>query len=135
MTLLDLPTVSTETPAEDAPPATEAQAPDIAGETAAELTGSRDEPLPEPAGRPNAIAGALTTDRRTSVTFYLSETLRNRARAAYRSTSFEERDSSWSEMLNKALIAEVERREAEYNRGEEYAASDAPLTPGRPIGY
>ena len=73
--------------------------------------------------------------RRTTVTFYLSETLRNRARAAYRSTSFEEKDSSWSEMLNKALIAEVERREAEYNRGEMFAASEAPLTPGRPIGF
>ena len=73
--------------------------------------------------------------RRTSVTFYLSEGLRNRARAAYRSTSFEERDSSWSEMLNKALIAEVERREAEYNRGETFAASEEPLSPGRPIGF
>ncbi len=73
--------------------------------------------------------------RRTSVTFYLSEGLRNRARAAYRSTSFDERDSSWSEMLNKALIAEVERREAEYNRGETFAASEEPLSPGRPIGF
>lgn len=85
--------------------------------------------------RPTAVAGALTTARRTTVTFYLSETLRNRARAAYRSTSFEEKDSSWSEMLNKALIAEVERREAEYNRGEMFTASEAPLTPGRPIGF
>lgn len=84
---------------------------------------------------PGDVADTLTTPRKTTVTFYLSETLRNRARAAYRSTSFEERDSSWSEMLNKALIAEVERREAEYNRGEMFTASEAPLTPGRPIGY
>lgn len=89
----------------------------------------------ETADRLTAVAGTLTTARRTTVTFYLSETLRNRARAAYRSTSFEEKDSSWSEVLNKALIAEVERREAEYNCGEMFAASEAPLTPGRPIGF
>ncbi|WP_434315749.1 ParB family protein [Leifsonia sp. P73] len=94
-----------------------------------------DERPTETPDRPTAVADTLTTARKTTVTFYLSETLRNRARAAYRSTSFEERDSSWSEMLNKALIAEVERREAEYNRGEMFTASEAPLTPGRPIGF
>ena len=94
-----------------------------------------DERPAEAPDRQTAIAGELTTDRRTTVTFYLSATLRNRARAAYRSTSYEEKDSSWSEMLNKALIAAVERREAEYNRGEMFAASEAPLTPGRPIGF
>ncbi|MEY9852597.1 hypothetical protein ABH923_002275 [Leifsonia sp. EB41] len=94
-----------------------------------------DERPAETPERPTAVAGTVTTARRTTVTFYLSETLRNRARAAYRSTSFEEKDSSWSEMLNKALIAEVERREAEYNCGEMFDASEAPLTPGRPIGF
>lgn len=85
--------------------------------------------------RPTAIAEKAGPARRTSVTFYLSEGLRNRARAAYRSTSFEEQDSSWSEMINKALIAEVERREAEYNSGRTFTASDEPLAPGRPIGF
>jgi hypothetical protein len=85
--------------------------------------------------RPTAVAAKSAPARRTSVTFYLSEGLRNRARAAYRSTSFEEQDSSWSEMLNKALIAEVERREAEYNSGESFGASEEPLSPGRPIGF
>lgn len=85
--------------------------------------------------RPTAVAEKAAPARRTSVTFYLSEGLRNRARAAYRSTSFEEQDSSWSEMINKALIAEVERREAEYNSGETFAASEEPLSPGRPIGF
>lgn len=89
----------------------------------------------ETSDQPSAVADSLTTPRKTTVTFYLTETLRNRARAAYRSTSFEEKDSSWSEMLNKALIAEVERREAEYNRGEMFTGSEAPLTPGRPIGF
>lgn len=78
---------------------------------------------------------ATPARRRTTITFYLSETLRNRARSAYRATSFAERDSSWSEMLNKALLAEVERRELEHNDGELFVASDEPLTPGRPIGF
>ena len=42
---------------------------------------------------------------------------------------------SYVEMINKALIAEVERREAEYNSGETFAASEEPLSPGRPIGF
>jgi hypothetical protein len=81
------------------------------------------------------IAGAATTSPRTTITFYLPEVLRSRARAAYRSTSFEEKDSSWSEMLNKALLAEVQRREDAHNAGEMFAGNDEPLTPGRPIAY
>jgi|SRR4051794_6705169 hypothetical protein len=73
--------------------------------------------------------------KRTTVTFYLTPAMRNRARAAYRHTSFGERDSSWSEMLNKALLAEVKRREAQYNGGDAFVGNDDPLTPGRPIGY
>ncbi|WP_176714751.1 ParB family protein [Leifsonia xyli] len=84
---------------------------------------------------PTTVAGTTTTAKRTTITFYLSEGLRNRARAAYRSTSFEEKDSSWSEMLNKALLAEVERREAAYNDGEKFTGTDEPLSPGRPIGF
>ncbi|WP_431278963.1 ParB family protein [Leifsonia poae] len=71
---------------------------------------------------------------RVSITFYLVEGLRDRARAAYRSTSIEEQDRSWSEMLAKALLAEVQRRENEYNAGEPFAGGDEPLSPGRPLG-
>ena len=71
---------------------------------------------------------------RTTVTFYLSDELRNRARAAYRSTSYAESDRSWSEMVGKALLAEVERREALHNGGRAFVGVDAPLPPGRPIG-
>jgi len=73
--------------------------------------------------------------KRTTVTFYLTDAMRNRARAAYRQTSFNERDSSWSEMINKALLAEVRRRESVYNNGEVFVGNGDPLTPGRPIGY
>jgi hypothetical protein len=85
--------------------------------------------------RATVIAGAATTSPRTTITFYLPEGLRSRARAAYRSTSFEEKDSSWSEMLNKALLAEVQRREDAHNAGEMFAGNDEPLTPGRPIAF
>ncbi|WP_348789645.1 hypothetical protein [Leifsonia sp. NPDC080035] len=71
---------------------------------------------------------------RTTVTFYLPDELRNRARAAYRSTSNVEGDRSWSEMVGKALLAEVQRRETLHNGGRAFIGSDAPLPPGRPIG-
>ncbi|MGH1549998.1 ParB family protein [Leifsonia poae] len=73
--------------------------------------------------------------KRTTVTFYLTDAMRNRARAAYRQTSYDERDTSWSEMINKALLAEVQRRERAYNGGRAFVGNDEPLTPGRPIGY
>lgn len=78
---------------------------------------------------------ADSTSPRTTVTFYLTEALRNRARAAYRSTSFAEKDTSWSEMLGKALLAEVERRERHHNDGETFEGGSEPLSPGRPIGF
>lgn len=110
------------------------------------MSRSSDESSPGPRHKPPDTAAfraqhtALTgptaaRTRRTTITFYLTEGLRNRARAVYRATSFAERDSSWSEMLNKALLAEVERRELEHNDGQLFAASDEPLTPGRPIGF
>jgi len=96
-------------------------------------------PVPTPADGPPAPAEVTSPQRpvkkRTTVTFYLTEAMRNRARAAYRQTSFDERDSSWSEMLNKALLAEVQRREAEYNGGRVFVGNEEPLTPGRPIGF
>ena len=84
---------------------------------------------------PGGARPAGTGGQRTTITFYLSPTLRNRARAAYRSTSFHERDTSWSEMLCKALLAEVERRESEHNGGRKFVGSERPLSPGRPIGF
>ncbi|MFF1876740.1 hypothetical protein [Leifsonia sp. NPDC058230] len=105
------------TPHEDAPDEPSAEAP------------------AEPPVRERVIAGVPTTSRRTTITFYLPEGLRTRARAAFRSTSFDEQDSSWSEMMNKALLAEVQRREDIHNAGQVFPGSDDPLTPGRPIHY
>jgi centromere-binding protein ParB len=88
-------------------------------------------------GAPGAVPATAQppAKKRTTVTFYLTDAMRNRARAAYRQTSFNERDSSWSEMINKALLAEVRRRETVYNNGEAFVGNGDPLTPGRPIGY
>lgn len=90
---------------------------------------------PAPANVSSPLRPQRPVKKRTTVTFYLTEAMRNRARAAYRQTSFDERDSSWSEMLNKALLAEVQRREAEYNGGRVFVGNEEPLTPGRPIGF
>ncbi|MFJ8895273.1 hypothetical protein ACIRCZ_11850 [Leifsonia sp. NPDC102414] len=71
--------------------------------------------------------------KRITLAFYVSAELRARARAAYRATGGLEGDPSWSGMLQKALLAEVERREGAHNRGDPYdPVDDAPLPPGRP---
>ncbi|MFF1571579.1 hypothetical protein ACFVWR_02445 [Leifsonia sp. NPDC058292] len=80
------------------------------------------------------VASTPTAAGRTSITFYLSETLRNRARTAYRMTCADEADLSWSDLIGKALLAEVERREVMYNDGEEFDGSPERLQPGRPVG-
>ncbi|WP_354172444.1 hypothetical protein [Arthrobacter sp. UYEF36] len=41
--------------------------------------------------------------------------LRNRARAAYRATSYAEGDNTWSHFVAKAIEAETAHREAEHN--------------------
>lgn len=107
----------------------------VSGVSVGDAAGSAADIISEFRLQPSTVAGVTGLSRRTTITFYLTEGLRNRARAAYRSTSFAEKDSSWSEMLNKALIAEVTRREAAHNDGAEFAGNDEPLTPGRPIGF
>jgi Centromere-binding protein ParB C-terminal len=72
-------------------------------------------------------------EKNASVTFYLPPELRNRARAAYRSTSHFHGDSSWSDMIRKALLAEIERREQMHNDGRSYVPDDTPLSAGRPL--
>ena len=74
-------------------------------------------------------------EKNISVTFYIPPALRNRTRAAYRATSMAEGDSSWSDLVRKALVAELERREREHNNGGVYEGDDAPLRPGRPTAW
>jgi len=67
------------------------------------------------------------------MTVYIASRHYARARAAYRATSYASRDRSWSDFVEKAIVAELERREAEFNAGEPYAPDSSPLSPGRPL--
>jgi hypothetical protein len=80
------------------------------------------------------IGGPAEQEKNISVTFYIPAGLRNRARAAYRATSIFEADASLSDLVRKAIVAEVERREREHNRGAVFVGDDQPLRPGRPTG-
>lgn len=129
---------STEAPTEgttEAPADTATETPtEASAQAASDAPTEATSETPAPRRKPRRASSAKRRSR-TTVTFYLTESLRNRARATYRATSWGEHDNSWSEMLTKALLAEVERRELEHNGGRPFVASDEPLTPGRPIGF
>lgn len=76
----------------------------------------------------------LVATERERVTTYLDGSLRARAREAYRATSHLEGDKSWSDFVERAILAEVLRREAAHNGGRTYAGDTTPLSPGRPLG-
>lgn len=85
---------------------------------------------------PNEVAplpNRINAENRSRMTTYLSARTRDRARAAYRATSHLEAEASWSEFVERAILAEVERREKIYNEGEMYAGDRSPLSPGRPL--
>lgn len=73
------------------------------------------------------------TAARVKVSVYLDAQLRDAARAAYRATAHLENDASWSDMIEKAVTAEVERRQHAHNDGKPFSASRDKLTPGRTI--
>lgn len=88
---------------------------------------------PEPG--PLALTPAvLVTVERERVTTYLDGRLRARAREAYRATSHLGGDKSWSDFVERAILAEALRREAAHNDGRTYAGDTTPLSPGRPLG-
>lgn len=72
-----------------------------------------------------------TTSKLANMTVSLPEALRNRARAAYRATSYVEGDNTWSHFVAKAIEAETARREAEHNGGEMYPSWTENLPGGR----
>jgi hypothetical protein len=67
----------------------------------------------------------------TNMTVSIPAALRNRARAAYRATSYAEGDKTWSHFVAKAIEAETARREAEHNEGEMYPSWSENLPGGR----
>jgi hypothetical protein len=85
-----------------------------------------------PAPLPSVVSKLAVTERER-VTTYLDGRLRARAREAYRATSHFEGDKSWSDFVERAILAEVIRREAAHNDSRPYAGDETPLSPGRPL--
>lgn len=103
---------------------------------------NRPQPTPQPVKQPKAVKSAVPPARKSApapeptarMTTYLSAQTRDRARATYRATSHLEGDKSWSDFVERAIQAEVERREVLHNAGEPYEGDNSPLPVGRPLG-
>jgi hypothetical protein len=74
-----------------------------------------------------------TSDETTRISFYVPEELSRRAKAAFRATSFQAGDRTWSAFLVRALESEVNRREVQFNEGERFEDSGGNLPAGRPL--
>lgn len=72
-----------------------------------------------------------TETEKANMTVSIPTSLRNRARAAYRATSYTEGDNTWSHFVVKAIEAETARREAEHNDGAMYPSWGENLPGGR----
>ena len=90
---------------------------------------------PHPPAEPPAPAAKLpdTTGERVKVSVYFDARHRDAARAAFRATAHLEGDGSWSDMVEKAVLAEVERRQQAHNDGNPFDGGGDKLTPGRTI--
>lgn len=103
---------------------------------------NRPEPTLQPVQQPKVVKSTVTPARKSAsaveptarMTTYLSAQTRDRARATYRATSHLEGDKSWSDFVERAIQAEVERREVLHNAGEPYESDNSPLPVGRPLG-
>ncbi len=85
-----------------------------------------------PGHRPETPKKADPKDAETAnMTVSIPAALRNRARAAYRATSYAEGDNTWSHFVAKAIEAETARREAEHNDGAAYPSWGENLPGGR----
>lgn len=80
-----------------------------------------------------ARAGQEPEEPMVNVTISVPQSLRTRARAAFKATSYLENDHSWSHMVAKALESETLRREATHNGGEAFTGGDQRLAPGRKL--
>ena len=96
-------------------------------------------PTPEAASprektRPAPAVKAPTEEPKVSMSVRVHTSVRARSRAAYRATGALEPDESYSDMIEKAIEAEVRRRELAYNDGKPFEANTASLPAGRPFG-
>jgi hypothetical protein len=85
-----------------------------------------------PGHRPETPKKADAKEAETAnMTVSIPAALRNRARAAYRATSYDEGDNTWSHFVAKAIEAETARREADHNDGAMYPSWGENLPGGR----
>ena len=120
----------------EVPTAPESPPEDQAQKAAQKGSPKKETPTSETAGKPRVDRETPepSVDSETKrMTVYIASRHYARARAAYRATSYASRDRSWSDFVEKAIVAELERREAEFNAGEHYAPDSSPLSPGRPL--
>jgi len=87
----------------------------------------------KPSRAPAKKSATVVVDSTARMTTYLSAAMRDRARATYRATSHLEGDKSWSDFVERAILAEVERRELSHNAGERYEGDSSPFPVGRPL--
>ena len=87
-------------------------------------------PRATPPSAENADDG---TDAPRKLTVYMHPSIRDRAAVAFKATAYLEQDDSWSHMVEKAVLAEVERREAAHNAGQPFSAPNAKLKRGRGV--
>lgn len=91
----------------------------------------------EPEGTPGRAATQSSPDENPTTTvkvsIYLPRGLRKAAVAAFKATAHLEGDQSWSDMIEKAVRAEVLRRQEVYNKGQVFPGGEGKLTPGRSV--
>lgn len=89
---------------------------------------------PEPtAATTEPVSEAGHSASQDRITVYLDHELRGRARTAYRATAHLEGDRTWSDFIERAIRAEVERREHAHNSNQTYSSSVDKLPPGRTV--
>lgn len=87
-----------------------------------------------PGGRKEVPKKQESKDAKTeNMTVSIPVALRNRAKAAYKATSYAEADNTWAHFVAKAIEAETLRREAEHNHGEMYPSWGEKLPGGRKL--
>lgn len=119
--------------------------PQLAPTFSQSAVGEQVAPAPAPS-TPPVVAGptvegpvpASTSDpipsAKHKMSVYVSSELRTALRAAYRATSHAEGDDSFSALVEKALKAELTRREAVHNNGNPFPNAGGKLPSGRPLG-
>lgn len=85
---------------------------------------------------PGRLAGPATPPQaagKEQVAALIDASVRRRARSAFRAAAFYEDVPSFAQLLENALVREIERLERDYNDGEPFEGTARNLAPGRPV--